>query len=119
MTSVPTKRGTVFFKVKSCNELLRTLMVCTSIYLVRIRVLGFNFKLWIPVNRTSCIYGCDNSCLFLEAKMGPRVNTLINLSQFCTLETCHHRTHTLLLLLLLSNFSLLSFGWEIFIYPGM
>ena len=25
----------------------------------------------------------------------------------------------LLLLLLLSNFSLLSFGWEIFIYPGM
>jgi len=33
MTSVPTKRATVF-KAKSCNALLRTLLVCISIYLI-------------------------------------------------------------------------------------
>ena len=37
----------------------------------------------------------------------------------CHWATAHLQLNILLLLLLSSNFSLLSFGWEIFTYPGM
>ena len=54
-----------FFKAKSCSALLRTLLVCTSIYLVRVWVLRYNFKLWIPVNRTSCFYVSMDVIIFV------------------------------------------------------
>jgi hypothetical protein len=69
---VPIKRATIILiKVKSCNALLRMLLVCIRNYLQS--VLKYKFLLWILILRTVYLreQGYDNPRLFFKAKRGP------------------------------------------------
>jgi len=48
-----------------------------------------------------------------------QTDTFKSLEDIKVIESRRFVNRRILLLLLLSNFSLLSFGWEIFTYPGM
>ena len=74
---VPTKRASVrLIKVKSCDELLRMLLMCVAAVCLR-SVMRFFFLFWIPVFRALYLRerGCEDPWLFFKAKWSPRGKT--------------------------------------------
>ena len=72
----PRKRATVsLIKVKSCNALLRMLLLCFRSYLTS--VLRYKFLI-LDTCHPDALYlreqGCEDPWLFFEAKRGPRAN---------------------------------------------
>ena len=72
--SVPTKRATInSIKVKSCNALLRMLLVCISTYLKSVlRYKFLIFDTYHPAALYLSDQGCEDQWLFFEAKRGSR-----------------------------------------------